>query len=126
MMNPIVDAAKGIVEGIAAPIDAVGKIMNQKEANNLAQQEMSMRPDMAQVEVNKIEAASVNWWVAGWRPAIGWTCCAALAYENIIYPMIGNMIHMQAIENSDLTSILLALLGLGGMRTYEKVKGVNR
>ena len=56
MMNPIVDAAKGIVEGIAAPIDAVGKIMNQKEANNLAQQEMSMRPDMAQVDINKIEA----------------------------------------------------------------------
>jgi len=125
-MNPIVDAAKGIVEGIAAPIDSVGRIMNQKEINNLAQQEMSMRPDTAQIEVNKIEAASINWWVAGWRPAIGWTCCAALAYSKILYPMVGNFLHMQPIDDSSLTSILLSLLGLGGLRTYEKVKGLNK
>ena len=125
-MNPIVDVAKGIIEGIAAPINAVGKIMNQKEVNNLNEQEMAMRPDMAQIDVNKIEAASINWWIAGWRPAIGWTCCSALLYAKIIYPMFGHLINMMPIDDSSLTSILLALLGLGGMRTYEKVKGVNR
>lgn len=126
-MNPIVDVAKGIVEGIAAPIDSVGKILNQKEVNNLNQQEMAMRPDMAQIEVNKIEAASTNWWVAGWRPGMGWVCCAAYLYHYILYPFSVQLglLNVQ-MDIGSLTPVLMALLGMSGLRTYEKMKGVNR
>ena len=84
-----------------------------------------------QTDVNKIEAASANIFVSGWRPAVGWCCCFALAYAAIIEPLArfiaalcgfhGDFPHI----DTDITlQVLMGMLGLGGMRSFEKARGV--
>ena len=91
---------------------------------------------MAQIEVNKIEAASASLFVAGWRPAVGWVCVCAYAYEFVIQPFF--MLGMSAIGHpvdqatlpelnmTELGGLLFAMLGIGGMRSFEKIKGVTK
>ena len=81
--------------------------------------------------MRQIEAASARLFVSGWRPFVGWTCAAALAFKYIGGPLLvlacdlaGVTVTLPAIDATDLTPILLGMLGLGGLRTLEKVKGV--
>ena len=87
----------------------------------------------AQIEVNKQEAAHQNLFVAGWRPAVGWTCCLGMAGNFIVIP-ISNFV--LALSESDISiplvdlatmmPVLMGMLGLGSMRSYEKSRGVQR
>ncbi len=84
-----------------------------------------------QTDVNKIEAASTNLFVSGWRPFVGWVCGFALAYVAILEPLLRFIAAMSGYEGSypviDTTitlQVLLGMLGLGGMRSFEKAKGV--
>ena len=86
-----------------------------------------------QVETNKIEAASNNIFVAGWRPFIGWVCGVALAYTYIVAPfwawwlsLYHPGVRMPSLPVDNLFELVLAMLGLGGLRTFEKIKGVGR
>ena len=86
-----------------------------------------------QTEVNKIEAASSSIFVSGWRPAVGWVCTFSLAWHYIGRPvadwailMTGNSVVIPAVELGDLFVVLFGMLGLGSMRTAEKLKGVAR
>jgi len=82
-----------------------------------------------QLEVNKVEAAHSSLFVAGWRPFIGWVCGAALAYQFVIRPIVTwavpsmgyQIAEMPGLDNN-LWELLTGMLGLGGLRTYEKVK----
>ena len=87
----------------------------------------------AQIEVNKTEAASSSIFVAGWRPFIGWVCGAALVVQYVaspLLPWVGKVVgfDLPPIPSLDdsLWQLMAGLLGLGGMRTYEKLKGVDR
>lgn len=80
---------------------------------------------LAQIEVNKVEAASGSVFVAGWRPAIGWVGAAALAYAYIVQPFIG-VFHATPVYDLDgLYNVVLAMLGVGAMRSFEKSRGVS-
>jgi hypothetical protein len=88
---------------------------------------------MAQVEVNKIEAAHSSVFVAGWRPSIGWVCAAALAWAFVLAPVAswallvsGVKAELPAIQFDHLFELVLAMLGIGGLRTFEKLRGVAR
>lgn len=89
---------------------------------------------MAQVEVNKAEAGHRSIFVAGWRPFIGWTCGVALAYHFVVAPLIifgagwaGTSIpDLPTFDMDSLMTVLLGMLGLGGMRTFEKAKGLTK
>tara|TARA_R110000803_G_scaffold77844_1_gene142717 strand:- start:694 stop:1077 length:384 start_codon:yes stop_codon:yes gene_type:complete len=81
---------------------------------------------LAQLEVNKVEAAHKSLFVSGWRPAIGWICGFALMYSTILAPILGIWFTVPPVDSSLLTSVLMGMLGLGAMRTAEKVKGVQR
>lgn len=87
----------------------------------------------AQLAVNEKEASNPSIFVSGWRPAIGWICASALAYQFILRPMAlfsaayaGHPIPNPPALDDTLWQLLFGMLGLGGLRTYEKVKGKAR
>jgi len=114
----------------------LGKFIPDKNLKMKLQKEMTMAfhdANLAQIQLNKQEAAHKNIFVAGWRPFVGWTCGVALAYHFILSPIIetiliatGVAMDLPSFEFSQLSSILMGMLGLGGLRTYEKMKGVSR
>jgi hypothetical protein len=88
---------------------------------------------MAQVEVNKVEAGHSSVFVAGWRPSIGWVCAAGLAWAFVVAPVaswalmvMGVKAELPAIQFDHLFELVLAMLGIGGLRTFEKLRGVAR
>lgn len=106
----------------------------QKLAHEIATmaQKMAHESAMSQVQVNKNEANHKSIFVAGWRPFIGWTCGIALTYHYIIQPiavfvvaLYGITIDLPQFDMGSLMTILLGMLGLGGLRTFEKYKGVD-
>ena len=91
--------------------------MAERHAQELAQ---------GQLEVNKVEAAHKSLFVAGWRPAIGWVCALGLFYNVILANIIGIWIDLPEIDTTLLVPVMMGMLGLGAMRSYEKVQGVSR
>ena len=89
--------------------------------------------DLAQLDINKTEAASRSVFVAGWRPFIGWTCGAAMAYSYVLQPVLtfglaqaNYLVALPSVELGEMMPVLMGMLGLGGLRSYEKVKGVAK
>lgn len=91
-----------------------------------------MQSDVIQAEINKVEAASSSLFVSGWRPYIGWVCGAAFSWAFLFQPIIifgfsasGHpLTNLPTFDLSTMSTVLLGMLGLGGMRTFEKFKGV--
>ena len=100
------------------------KDLREKLSHELAV--LADRQITAQIEVNKVEAAHKSLFVAGWRPACGWVCISALAYSTIISPILGIWFTVPEVDTSLLTTVLMGMLGLGAMRTFEKTQGVSR
>ena len=81
----------------------------------------------AQLKVNEREAQHRTVFVAGWRPFIGWTCGLALFNNYLVVPYaIAYGLTVPFIDMGTMTTILLGMLGLGGLRTYEKLNGVTK
>jgi hypothetical protein len=89
---------------------------------------------MGQLEINKAEAQHRSIFVAGWRPFIGWTCGIALAWHFVIAPVVifgagyagVTLPDLPTFDMNSLMTVLLGMLGLGGLRTYEKSKGLTK
>jgi hypothetical protein len=123
-----------MLEQLIAPISGLlGKFIEDKDQKNalaheiatLAQKEAHKNAAL-QLEVNKTEAAHKSLFVAGWRPFIGWVCGIGLLYSVLISPVLAIWLVMPAIDSDLLMPTLGGMLGLGAMRSYEKVKGVSR
>jgi Holin of 3TMs, for gene-transfer release len=138
--------------GIGSIIEGVGKvagdlITTDKEKLQMALEERKLdleekkidqATDLAQVDINKIEAASTSLFVSGWRPAVGWVGVLGLAYQFLGYPLmqwlwsflqgcdiIPKELHPPPdLDVEQLMTLLAGLLGFGGMRSFEKHKGV--
>ncbi len=98
--------------------------MSERHAQELAK---------GQLEVNKVEAASNSLFVAGWRPAVGWVCVLGMASNFIVIPMTNfalavmeSTITIPLVETSTMMPVLMGMLGLGAMRSVEKVQKVSR
>ena len=118
--------------------ELIGKLIpdpKQKADALLKLEEMRQNGDLAvisgQNDINKIEAASTNIFVAGWRPMIGWVCGSALAFQLVLGPLIvwistimQKPVVLPIMQTELLTTLLVGMLGLGGMRTVEKLQGV--
>lgn len=114
-------------------VEEIGKTARQvlpneleKRRLDLEETEILQRTDLAQIDVNKTEATHANLFVAGWRPFIGWTGGVALGYAFIGRPLFEQLFGLQMpdMDIGDLTMIVLSMLGIGAMRTYEKTRGV--
>jgi hypothetical protein len=84
-----------------------------------------------QAEINKVEAAHQSIFVSGWRPYIGWVCGMAIAWAFLLAPMlswllpvVGVVAVVPPLQTEFLLELVFAMLGLGGLRTFEKLKGV--
>lgn len=137
MVAPLVTALAGPVLGVISDlVDRTLPDSSEREKVKLEYQAKIMEAitsiDVAQIEVNKEEARHASLFVAGWRPFIGWTCGAAFCYHTVVLPLLlfaaavtGEPVQAPAFDMEALYPVLLGMLGLGTMRSYEKAKGVT-
>jgi hypothetical protein len=119
---PRLDVVGKIIDKVAGHVD---KFTLDKEEKAQLIQEINK----AQIEVNKIESGSSSLFKSGWRPFVGWTCGVALCYHFVLQPFlkfvlfyIGKPMELPVFDMSTLTTVLFGMLGLGGMRSFEKTK----
>lgn len=123
-----------ITAGIDLAKTVVGKIWPDKTEQEKAELAASLAVIQGQMQINQAEAASSSVFVAGWRPFIGWVCGAALAYTFLGYPILmwasalwfPNVTPPSLRMDEMLYQLLFGMLGMGALRTFEKVKGVAR
>lgn len=115
-------------------------IEDKDQKNKLAHEIATMaekqahEANMMQAETNKEEAQHRSVWVAGWRPFIGWVCGVALAWHFVLSPVIlflaawFNVVlpALPTFDMGSLMTVLMGMLGLGGLRTFEKTKGLTK
>lgn len=108
------------------------KLLELSQKGELASLEADTRLAVGQLEVNKAEAASGNAFVSGWRPGVGWVCVVALFSNYLLLPLsawVAPWTGLPAppqLDLGELMPLLLGMLGLGGMRSFEKVRGVAK
>ena len=120
------------------PIEAVGNLLDalftsdkERLDKKAVLARIAQQPQLVQSEINKIEAAHKSLFIAGWRPFIGWVCGLALFYNFVLRDLLvwalalsdAQAVPPLVLHIDVLTTILYALLGLGGMRTFEKLQG---
>jgi hypothetical protein len=110
--------------------DAKLEVMKLAQSGELAKLNADTQLATGQIEVNKAEASNASLFVSGWRPFVGWTCGAAFAFKFIggpaafvISQWVGHPITLPVFDFTEMSTILMGMLGLGAMRTVEKVKG---
>lgn len=139
-MNPLlIPALGGIIETVGKVADDLFTSDKERAQAALDAYRAETERDGLQTEINKVEAAHSSLFVAGWRPAVGWCGVAAMAYQFVIYPfLVWGWTAMQAagwiaatlpappiLATDALWIILTGILGIGGLRTVEKVKGAT-
>jgi hypothetical protein len=131
-----------MIQALIGPVTGLlDKFIEDKDQKALLAHELATLADkqaneiaLAQIEVNKAEAASGSLFKGGWRPFIGWVCGVAFAYHFVLQPLIIFGVSVYGIEipalpefeMSTLLTVLGGLLGLGTLRTYEKAKGLSK
>lgn len=118
------------------PIKAVGNVLDELFTSDeeeltleIAKQRLAQKPMMAQNEINKVQAAHRSTFVAGARPFLMWVCGVGLAMAFIVNPLLEYFMAGEETINVPLEAMMelvLAMLGLAGMRTIEKLKGVSK
>ena len=126
LLGPIFDKLIGLIPDPAAAARAKAEAMQMLI-------DAAQKADAAQMEVNKIEAGSSSRFIAGWRPFVGWVCAAGCAWNWIGLPvgmfavaLAGRSLDLRPADLSEMLPLLLGLLGMGGLRTFEKIQGVAR
>lgn len=116
------------IEAVFKGIDNLVTSDDERAAADLLKLKAMQEPAKLQVELNKIEAQHRSAFVAGWRPAIGWVCAFGLAFPFILNPILqwytgdpGPLLPMDS-----LMELVIAMLGFGSLRTYEKLKGKSK
>ena len=130
MIESLIGPVTGLLDKFVQDKDQKARLahevatMAQRHAQELAK---------AQLEVNKVEAAHKSLFVSGWRPAVGWCCVLGMTGNFMVIPFTNFVLALLAIEVTipliDLETmmpVLMGMLGLGAMRSYEKTKGVSR
>ena len=131
MISALIGPVTGLLDKFIPDADEKARIahelatMGEKHAQQLA---------LAQIEVNKAEAASGSIFKGGWRPAVGWVCASAFAYHFVLQPILLFVVALTGTElptlpefdMSTLLPVLGGMLGIGGLRSYEKKQGITK
>lgn len=135
LLGPILELGKGLINRFfpdpAQAAQAQLELLKMAQTGELAQLAAEAEIAKAQIAVNQVEAASSSLWVAGWRPFVGWVCGAAFAYKFVLAPAVafgltaaGHPVELPVLDFTEMSTVLLGMLGIGALRTVEKVKGV--
>ena len=126
---------------LPAVTDIVGRFLPEdKEAQAKAEREIEAqltahlaKIDLAQLDINKAEASHRSVFVAGWRPFIGWSCGLAMCLNFLSFPLAsfvmaqtGYLVELPTLDMEQMMPVLMGMLGLGGLRTVEKIKQVSK
>jgi len=110
--------------GPEARNEAKIRLLELEQEGQLAELNAELQLMLGQMDVNKKEAISSHWYVAAWRPTVGWVSALSLAWMYVVYPTVTWFgVDAPALDISQLMILLLGMLGIGGMRTFDKVKG---
>ena len=123
LLNQLIGPVTGLLDKFVEDKDQKNALAH--EIATLAEKQ-AHESVMGQLEVNKVEAAHKSLFVAGWRPFVGWVAGVGLAYNVIIAQILGIWFVVPEVDPSLLTPVLMGMLGMGAMRSYEKTKGVQR
>jgi hypothetical protein len=129
----------GIIDSVLSIGSTIlDRVIPDKNARDAAKEELARAINeqdfqlaLEQIKVNEAEASSDNLFKSGWRPAIGWVCGIAFSLHFVFFPILdwflvlfGHTAIVIPFDMSTLMTVLGGLLGLGGLRTFEKMKGV--
>jgi len=133
LIDPISRLIDKIIPDPKAREEAKLALMKEQNAATLAEIQAAATIDVAQLAVNQEEAKNENMFISGWRPAIGWVCATAFAYKFVLQPFLIFSILVFGVEFdpkvlpmldwAEMTPVLMGILGLGYLRTQEKIKG---
>lgn len=122
-----------VTAGMDLATTIIGKIWPDKTAQEQAQLAAAVQIVQGQLDINKAEAANPSALTSGWRPGIGWVCALALFFQYVGRPLLawggivtGHQFPPLPGIDDNLWQLMLGMLGLGGLRTYEKVTGAAK
>jgi hypothetical protein len=130
-----------LISSLAGPVSAIlDKFIEDKDQKAQLAHDIATMAErhaheavQAQLEINKKEAEHPSLFVSGWRPAVGWVCVLGMAgnfitipFTNMVLELAGYDVVLPMVDMETLLPVLLGMLGLGAMRTVEKVKNVER
>ena len=131
LLGQLIGPATEILDKVIVDKDQKAKMAHELAtmADKHAQQAL-----LAQLEINKAEAQSGSFFKGGWRPAVGWICALAFAYHFVLQPLIlflatlfgAELPQLPEFEMGTLLTVLGGMLGIGGLRSYEKQKGLTK
>tara|TARA_Y100000588_G_scaffold104880_1_gene114444 strand:+ start:10298 stop:10699 length:402 start_codon:yes stop_codon:yes gene_type:complete len=133
----VINLLGSLVQPVTGLLD---KFIEDKDQKNQLAHEISTMAERhaqelakGQLEINKAEAQSRNVFVAGWRPFIGWVCGVAMAYNYVVQPILiftlaqfDYLVALPALDLGEMMPVLMGMLGLGSLRSFEKYKGIAK
>ena len=138
LIGPLMQMATGLMDRLFPNPEQAAKaklkLLMMEQAGELKELDAALQRDLAQARVNEAEAGSSSILVAGWRPGIGWVCVAALAYQFLFRPLLpwvlavlgqADVPPMPSLDDN-LWELVFVMLGFGGLRSFEKHKGVAK
>ena len=131
MLQSLIGPVTGLLDKFIPDADEKAKLAH--EIATMAEKQ-AHEANMGQLEINKMEAQHRSVFIAGWRPFIGWGLSFAMIWHFVIVPMItfgfayAGVVppELPAFDMESLMTVLLGMLGLGGLRTFEKAKGLTK
>ncbi len=123
----------GTVKAVAGVIDELHTSEEEKQQLKLRFAEVESKLKEKQLDINKVEAGHRSIFVSGWRPFLGWVSGLSIGYVYLFQPLLDMILQMFGVEVDwvvldlgQLMPLILGMLGLGGLRSFEKAKGLTK
>jgi hypothetical protein len=124
MIDKLIQPVAGILDKVIEDKDQKAKLAHEiaTMSERIANEQV-----LAQLEINKAEASSGSVFKGGWRPAVGWVCALGFAVNFLVSPIAAGFgVDIPQADTQVMLPVLMGMLGLGGLRSYEKVKQVTK
>ena len=123
MLSQLIGPVTGLLDKFIPDKDEAARLAHEISTMS---EKLAAENALAQIEVNKAEAQSGSLFIGGWRPFVGWVCGIGLMYNVILSQILAIWFEVPTVDPSLLTPVLLGMLGMGAMRSYEKRSGVAK